>query len=326
MQSPTPAGGVRCDSLVVRYGEFAAVDGVTFTAEPGEVIGLLGPNGAGKTSVIRALTTVLDPASGSATVAGAALSDPMGIRRRIGVLPESSGYPGSQRASDYLRFYGRLFGLDRPEATRRTTSLLDSLGLRERQDARIRTFSRGMRQRLGIARALINDPAVLFLDEPTLGLDPAGKQDILAHIEAVAHDRGATVLVSSHLLEEIERACDRVVILHRGHVAASGTVVDVVRAAGIGGRIHIRIAPEDVATANELLGALAQVDAIEAGPSGELEITVIGPSTNGNELATVLIDSGIVIQRFEVAPGRLGDAFFALTERGGAPPEANHAA
>lgn len=322
----TEPSGVACDALVVRYGDLNAVDRVSFQAPPGEIVGLLGPNGAGKTSVIRALTTVIAPAAGTATVAGASILEPMAVRHRIGVLPESSGYPGSQRAAEYLRFHGRLFGLDKTETRRRATRLLEELGLGDRASSQIRTFSRGMRQRLGIARALINDPAVLFLDEPTLGLDPAGKEDILARIRDTSHERGTTVIVSSHLLDEVERACDRVVIMHRGQVAAAGSVGDVVRQAGVGERLHLRVDAADTTTAIELLEGLTGLGGIEAGEPGELLVRLTGPLSSDNAILAALIAAGIRVSGFDITGGRLGDAFFALTDAGRGDLEVGHAA
>ncbi len=196
--SPAPAEraadatGLECSGLVVRYGDHLAVDDVTFSVEAGNVLGLLGPNGAGKTSVIRALTTIIRREAGDARVAGVALHDAAAVRELVGVLPESMGYPGYQTAIAYLRYHGQLYGLSAAEAERRGRNLLETFGLAERAEARIKTFSRGMRQRLGISRALINDPMVVFLDEPTLGLDPAGQAEILFHIRELAH-RGRTV-------------------------------------------------------------------------------------------------------------------------------------
>ena len=249
----THDAGVTCDGLVVRYGAHVAVDGVTLRARSGEVLGLLGPNGAGKTTVIRALSTMVPRVAGQATVAGAALEDAATVRARVGVLAESIGFPGHQTAREYLRFHGELYGLHPRAAQHRAHTLLESVGLRERAGARIKTFSRGMRQRLGIARALVNDPQVLFLDEPTLGLDPAGQEDILRHIWSIASG-GRTVIVSSHLLDEIERTCDRVTIMNRGRVVAAGTVSDVIREAGVTATVRIRV-PAD--RAEQALEALA---------------------------------------------------------------------
>src|SRR5262249_31110522 len=162
------------------------------------VVGLLGPNGAGKTTTIRLLSTILTPDSGSYHVAGVPHTEPMRIRQHIGVLPESFGYHGHQTGRDHLAFFARLHGADRGVAGARADRLLAEVGLTDRAGSRISAYSRGMRQRLGIARALVNDPAVLLLDEPGLGLDPAGQRHINALISEVAARRAVTVILSTH--------------------------------------------------------------------------------------------------------------------------------
>jgi ABC-type Na+ transport system ATPase subunit NatA/DNA-binding SARP family transcriptional activator len=190
--------------LTKRYGQRTAEDDLSFTARQGEVLGLLGANGAGKTTTIRLLTTMLTPTGGEFSVAGIPSDRQREIRRRVGVLPESAGYPAHQTGLDYLVYHARLFGMTRPDATRIAGRLLAELGLDERAGTRISTYSRGMRQRLGIARALLNEPAVVFLDEPTLGLDPAGQRQVLGIIRDIAQRSGATVLLSTHALTEVE--------------------------------------------------------------------------------------------------------------------------
>ena len=213
------------------YGALIALDDLSFEAGAGEVVGLLGPNGAGKTTAIRVLTTILAPSGGTFTVAGVPHTRPAEIRRRVGVLPESAGYPGQQTGAEFLRFHARLFGHSRASAGATAGELLDQVGLADRGSMRISAYSRGMRQRLGIARALVNDPEVVFFDEPTLGLDPAGQRQVLALIEAIARERRATVLLSTHFLGEVEDTCSRVLILNRGRVVAAGTVSEVTRRA-----------------------------------------------------------------------------------------------
>lgn len=226
---------VDVEDLTVKYGSFTAVDQVSLHVRPHEILGLLGPNGAGKTSVIRALTTIIPLAGGSATIAGHDIRDATAVRARIGVLPESNGYPNSLTARQYLRFYGQLFGLDADESAERAERLLHQLGI-SRKRGRIATFSRGMRQRLGLCRALINDPEVLFLDEPTLGLDPTGKDELLQYLSENAARAGTAVVLCSHLLDEVERVCDRVAIMSRGRIVSSGTVDEVVAMSGESGR------------------------------------------------------------------------------------------
>ena len=147
------------------------------------------------------------------------------------MLPESAGYPEQQTGAEYLRYHARLFGHSRASARSTAAALLDQVGLAERQSSRIATYSRGMRQRLGIARALVNDPQVVFFDEPTLGLDPAGQRQVLRLVEGIARERGATVVLSTHFLGEVEDTCSRVLILNRGRVVAEGTVAEVTRRA-----------------------------------------------------------------------------------------------
>ena len=223
---------IEASGLCKRYGARTALDGLTFTADTGEVIGLLGPNGAGKTTAIRLLTTILEPTGGTFTVAGFPGDQPHRIRQRIGVLPESAGYPDRQSGAEYLRYAARLFGRSRPDARTAAERLLADVGLSERAGARIATYSRGMKQRLGIARALVNDPAVVFLDEPTSGLDPAGQGEILATISDVARQRGATVVLSTHTLTEVEQVCDNLLILDRGKLRAAGPIAEIVAGAG----------------------------------------------------------------------------------------------
>jgi ABC-2 type transport system ATP-binding protein len=219
-------------ALTKAYRALVAVEELSFTAEAGEVIGLLGPNGAGKTTAIRVLTTILAPTSGSFTVAGIPHTRPAEIRGRVGVLPESAGYPEQQTGIEFLRYHARLYGHSRASADATAAVLLRDVGLADRQSSPISTYSRGMRQRLGIARALVNDPTVVFLDEPTLGLDPAGQEQIMRVIEGMARERAATVVLSTHLLAEVEEVCSRVLILNRGHLVADGTVAEMTQRAG----------------------------------------------------------------------------------------------
>ncbi len=207
-----------------RYGERLALDEVSFTASNNQVTGLLGPNGAGKTTLIRVLTTLLAPSGGEFSILGH--TDPEKIRSVVGVLPESAGFPKRKRAIDYLSYHGALYGVHWSDARKLGMDLLSEVGLGDRWSDRIGTFSRGMRQRLGIARALINEPPVLFLDEPTLGLDPGGKRNVLDLVRRLADERGAAIVLTSHLLDEIERICDRAVILDRGRVVYDAAVTD----------------------------------------------------------------------------------------------------
>ena len=210
------------------YGGTVAVTSLDFAVARGTILGFLGPNGAGKTTAIRMLSTILEPDAGSFSVAGIPHTDPVQIRRRVGVLPESAGYPATQTAQEWLTYHAQLFGSPGGAAAATATRLLGEVGLADRAGSQIGTMSRGMRQRLGIARALVNDPEVIFLDEPTLGLDPAGQGQVLQLITSVARERGVTVVLSTHLLAEVEQVCDRVLILNRGRLVSEGTIAETV--------------------------------------------------------------------------------------------------
>ncbi len=305
---------VVCEDLTVRYGDVIAVDAVSFEVQGGEVFGLLGPNGAGKTSVIRALTTIIEPSGGRAEVAGVPLTSPDRLRREIGVLPESNGYPASESALAYLRFYGQLFGLTAGEAEERGRLLLDQFGLASNAASPISTFSRGMRQRLGIARALINRPRVLFLDEPTLGLDPAGREVVLALLGSVVGENGACVVLCSHLLDDVERVCDRVAILNRGRVVVAGTVAQVSAASVPGGQAEILVADGDAGLAIQALRSIG-VTATNADEhrAGELLVELSSPGGSLNRALAALIDAGIEVRGARALGARLSDAFLHLT-------------
>jgi ABC-2 type transport system ATP-binding protein len=311
---------VEANGVGRRYGSLVAVADLTFSVQAGEVLGVLGPNGAGKTSAIRVLTTILEPSAGTFTVAGVPHTRPAEIRGRIGVLPESAGYPERQTGEEFLVYHARLYGHMRASARAAAHALLDEVGLAERGRSLISTYSRGMRQRLGIARTLVNEPRVVFLDEPTLGLDPAGQREILGNVRRIAAERGAAVLLCTHLLTEVEENCSRVLILNGGHVIAQGTVTDIVRraAAPRGGRIHV--APEQAERALAILEHAPGIQSAAAadGRPGWLTV-VLAPPRNGtdpslNDAVRSLIDSGVALLSFELEGARLSDAFLAMTE------------
>jgi ABC-2 type transport system ATP-binding protein len=316
------------DELRKYYGKRQALRGLTFSLKAGRVLGFLGPNGAGKTTAIRILTTILEADSGYFFVEGIGSEYPEQIRRRIGVLPESLGFPKQVTALDFLTYFAQLYGWSPRDAKRQALGLLEEVGLQQRTKSLIGTYSRGMRQRLGIARALINNPAVVFLDEPTLGLDPRGQQELLALVRRIARDRNAGVVLCSHLLTEIEGVCDDVVILNQGHVVARGSVADVI------GRVEknmllrnafrIRVPATSVASVKKLLKAMPVVKHVA--PLGEMEGWLLVELQNLSEGDTVkvfqinnqilgdLIRAKTPILSFEAAGGRLQDVFLHLTE------------
>jgi ABC-2 type transport system ATP-binding protein len=308
------SAGVEARGVERRYGSLVAVVDLSFEAQAGEILGVLGPNGAGKTTAIRVLTTILEPTRGSFAVTGVPHTRPAEIRRRIGVLPESAGYPEWQTGEEFLRDHARLYGRSRAGARAVAASLLDELGLGERGGSLIATYSRGMRQRLGIARALVNEPQVVFLDEPTLGLDPAGQRQMLATVRRIASERGATVLLSSHLLAEVEETCSRVLILNRGRVAAEGTVAEVARLAAAPRSGRLRVPPDRAEAALHALTAVNGVRAAAADSRPGALVVELAESDSLNAALRAVVDAGIPLLAAELEGARLSDAFLAMTE------------
>jgi ABC-2 type transport system ATP-binding protein len=214
--------------LEKHYGPLRALAGVSLDVERATVFGLLGQNGAGKTTLIKILLGMLAPTSGSAHVLGLPVGS-VAARRDVGYLPEDHRLPEYHTGPSLLDVYGGLQGLPRQERRRRAADLIDRLGLAGREKLRIRGYSKGMKQRLGLAQALLHLPSVLFLDEPTDGVDPVGRKQIRDLLLA-ERARGVTIFINSHLLGEVEQLCDRVAILRNGEVALVGTIAEVVGA------------------------------------------------------------------------------------------------
>ena len=327
--------GVQVETLLVAEdlqktypdGGRAALRRLSFTLQAGRVMGFLGPNGAGKTTAIRILTTMLEPSAGRFFVDGISSQYPEKIRRVIGVLPEGLGFPKRITGTDYLAYFGQLYGRSGKDAKAASQALLQDVGMQHRGDSPIGTYSHGMRQRLGIARALVNDPKVVFLDEPTLGLDPRGQQELLALIQRVARERNTGVILSSHLLSEIEGICDDVVIMNAGQVVATGTVSEVIGKSQLTATqrniIRIRVASPAFAHAQQILEALPIVKQVtptdETG--GWLIVELVHQSDESttkeeidkNSILEALIHANISVRGFEVAGGRLQDVFMQLT-------------
>lgn len=212
--------------LVKTYGPVRALDGLILVLRPG-AIGLLGPNGAGKTTFLKLLLGQLRPDGGQAIVAGLdprRRADRVAIRLAVGYMPESDCLPASLNAVDLVQTLGRLSGLTARDAMTRTHEVLDYVGLGEQRYRLADSYSTGMKQRLKLAQALVHDPAILLLDEPTNGLDPKGRRHMLEVVADLGHAQGKTVVVCSHLLPDVERTCDDVVVLHRGRVVQTGEI------------------------------------------------------------------------------------------------------
>src|SRR3990172_8534581 len=311
------------ENLRKSYGPRRALQGLTFSLKAGRILGFLGPNGAGKTTSIRILTTMLEPEAGHFTIDGIGSEYPEQIRRRIGVLPENLGFPRQMTGFEYLVYYGQLYGRTAAEAKENALGLLEDVGLQQRGKSLIGSYSHGMRQRIGIARALVNDPVVVFLDEPTLGLDPRGQQELLSLVQRIAQERKVGVVLCSHALSEIEAVCNDVIILLSGRVIASGSVSEVV---GQTQRnvLRVQVPSPSISKARQVLKALPNV--MKVAPTdkvaGWLRVELVDMADGGsskayhfnNKLLGALIRAKIPILGLEAEGGRLQDVFLQLTE------------
>jgi ABC-2 type transport system ATP-binding protein len=299
-----------CSGLAKRYGRRTAVDGVSFTVGRGEVVGLLGPNGAGKTSVIKMLLGLVSPDAGDVLLLGEPADHPR-ARARVGYLPELFRYQPWLTAEEVLDLHLRLSGAQVPAARRR--ECLAWVGLSDRASGRVGSFSKGMQQRLGLAVALVADPELVVLDEPTSALDPVGRADVRDILVALK-ERGVAVLLNSHLLGEVERVCDRAVILDQGRVAAHGTLTELLG----GHRVHLHL--DDVGP--DALRRLAAAGRVEhQNSSFTVTLADEGDLAAVPELVSDLVRIGVRVHAVEPRRMSLEDRLLGIlrTGREGAP-------
>jgi ABC-2 type transport system ATP-binding protein len=246
-----PRSVIVARGLTKRYGEFTAVDKLDLEIRPGEVFGLLGPNGAGKTTTVLMLLGLSEPTAGTARVVGLdPARQPLEVKRRVGYLPDNVGFYGNMSGRDNLRYTARLNGLSRDVAERRIDTLLADVRLSDAADKHVDTYSRGMRQRLGIADALVKDPSVLILDEPTIAIDPAGVDEILQLLRRLVDERQLTIMLSSHILGQVQSICDRVGFFSAGKLVAQGRLDELSRLAG-GGLLSFEVGAQGDANDTE---------------------------------------------------------------------------
>jgi ABC-2 type transport system ATP-binding protein len=238
-----PEPVVQAFGLGKDYGKLRAVEAVDITVNHGEFFGFLGPNGAGKTTMIHMLTTLVGPTRGRAEIAGHdVVAEPLEVRKHIGLVFQETTLDGELSAEENLQLAGKLYGLGRAELKERIAEVLELFELTDRRHDSVRTFSGGMRRQVDLARGILHRPAVLFLDEPTLGLDPVNRGRVWGFLERLASEEGMTLFLTTHYLEEAE-PCDRVMIVDRGQVIAQGTPLELKR--DLGGRESIELVMSD---------------------------------------------------------------------------------
>jgi ABC-2 type transport system ATP-binding protein len=282
-------------SLTKRYGDFVAVDHLDLEVRRGEIFGLLGPNGAGKTTTILMLLGLSEPSEGSAEVLGLdPTRHPLEVKSKVGYLPDSVGFYEALTGRENLRYTARLNGLVGAEAERRIEHALEQVGLTEAADHKAGTYSRGMRQRLGIADALIKDPEVMILDEPTVAIDPEGVAQMLDLIRSLARERNVTMLLSSHLLHQVQAVCDRVGIFVKGRLVAIGTTAELAERFS-GGAAEYEVATSANGAAGGVLEGLPGVRSVRR--DGEFWVVAAEP-TQASSIVTTLAGRGLEITHF----------------------------
>ncbi|GAB5494475.1 MAG: ATP-binding cassette domain-containing protein [Phototrophicaceae bacterium] len=302
---------IEVNNLVKSFGTFTAVRGISFTAEPGQVTGFLGPNGAGKTTTMRMLTGFAPPTSGTATVAGYDIFDQSKeVRKNVGYLPESVPLYRDMTALGYLNYLGEIRGVKNRKS--RCQDVLERVGLAKRAYSEIRTLSKGMRQRVGLAAALIHDPEVLILDEPTIGLDPIQVLELRDLITELGQNH--TVMFSTHILSEAEQVCDRVVIINQGMIMTQGDPVALRSQMERGARILVRTA-EDPSKSLETVQQVASVMDAEIERDSIIAYPANPEHDPRAEITRALVTAGFNVLEVRPAANNLEEIFLEVTRR-----------
>lgn len=302
--------------LSKRFGRTVAVDDVSFEVRKGEVLGFLGPNGAGKTTTMRILTCYLTPDSGSAAVAGYdVVNDSLEVRRRVGYLPENAPLYQDMDVVSYLEFVAEVRGIPREDRKRRIDSMVDVCGLESVVGRGVGELSKGFKQRVGLAQTLIHDPDFLVLDEPTTGLDPSQIIEIRELIKEIGKER--TVILSTHILPEVEATCSRVIIINEGSLVASGTPEELHSAAGGEDTIHVSLRGNDadVRTALSRMRGVKSVTGAAPGPGGftAYRVRAVDGGDLGEMIFRAAVDNGWTLNELRRETMSLEDIFLRLT-------------
>ena len=310
------------EHLTKRYGAKVAVNDLNLTLRRGEAFGLLGPNGAGKTTTILMLLGLTEPSAGKASINGKdCTKDPLAVKSVVGYLPDNVGFYGDMTGRQNLRFTGRLNGLGGEELEKRIDTLLESVGITKAADKRTSTYSKGMRQRLGIADVLIKDPEVIIMDEPTLGIDPEGMRELLSLMRELSEQDGRTLLISSHQLHQIQQVCDRVGIFVEGKLIACGNLKELEDQIRKDGHFELELgtAPCD----DKLLGMLQSQAGIEKiDKQGDL-LLIHARRDIRAELSKYLGENGYTVLHLHQRGGDLDEIYRRYFEKAGQSDERN---
>jgi ABC-2 type transport system ATP-binding protein len=291
-----------------------AVRGVDLDVAAGELVGFLGPNGAGKTTTLRMLTTLLRPTAGRATVAGCDLGqNPVGVRRRIGYVAQGGGTTPELKVIEEMVLQGRFYGLSKPDSARRAAELMERLDIADLDDRVIKTLSGGQRRRLDIALGLLHDPRLVFLDEPSTGLDPQSRANLWGHIRSLRDSHDTTVFLTTHYLDEADALCDRILVIDHGKIVAEGTPSEL-KAQVSGDGVEVGVPEQHVGTTAEIAGKLPDAHEISTVDS-TVRFRVPRGDTAMPELLRALDAAGIAMTSVQVHRPTLDDVFLTLTGR-----------
>ena len=313
---------IEISHLTKQYGSKTAVNDLSLSIRRGEVFGLLGPNGAGKTTTILMLLGLTEPTSGTAEILGKNCArEPLAVKSVVGYLPDNVGFYSDMTGRQNLRFTGRLNGLPKDVIEERIDQLLERVGMAHAADQKAGTYSKGMRQRLGIADVLMKDPQIIVMDEPTLGIDPEGMRELLELIRKLSVEDGRTLLISSHQLQQIQQVCDRVGIFVEGSLIASGTLKDLeekIRKDG-GYRLELEVQPCD----DKVLGMLYKQPGVQNISKEGSRFMVSSASDIRGELTKFLGENGYSILHLHQRGGDLDEIYRRYFEKAGQSDERN---
>jgi ABC-2 type transport system ATP-binding protein len=298
------------------FGSITAVDGISLAVNKGEVLGFLGPNGAGKSTTMKMITGFLEPDAGSAAICGMDVqASPKAAKAKLGYLPEGAPAYGDMTPAAFLAFIAEIRGYAAGDIKARVTAAVSRAGLGSVVDQRIETLSKGFKRRVGIAQAILHDPPVLIMDEPTDGLDPNQKHHVRELIREMAPHKA--IIVSTHILEEVEAVCTRAVIINRGRIVADGTAEDLLRRARGHGAITIKVPEADAARISKALSTLAEIAGVETADksNGSIRLRALpkNEASASKAVGDLLHREGLAVQEMYVERGKLDDVFREIT-------------
>ena len=307
---------IEVSGLNKRFGLLHAVNNVSCRVRRGEVLGFLGPNGAGKSTTMKMITGFLEPTSGTISVAGFdVLTDPIQAKQRIGYLPEGAPSYGEMTVTSFLEFIAEIRGIPRSQRKARIQDVIDKIHLESVIDQSIETLSKGYKRRVGMAQALLHDPEILIMDEPTDGLDPNQKHEVRELIKEMATDKA--IIISTHILEEVDAVCSRAVIIAAGRILFDGTPTELQARSDMHNAVTLELNETDAAAATTAIQGIDDVERVERIAEGNDRITLLAVPHNGREIITaishVVHNNGWAVQSLRVEAGRLDDVFRQIT-------------